>query len=122
MLARHLLLSLASDGPPSSEGSLADMNAKLTSLLLAGTAAVAITFGSGSASSTDFTGVCPNVAGHAFAGVGGTGSAKACTIGISINSTSIVINTGLSPGSDIGLVTSTAGSGGALAYEGNEDV
>jgi hypothetical protein len=98
------------------------MNTKLTSLLLAGTAAVAITFGSGSASATAFAGVCPDVRGHASAGAGGTGSAAGCTIGISINSSSIVINTGLSPGSDTGLVTNTSGSGGALAYESNEDV
>src|SRR5882724_10811473 len=102
------------------KGAFADMNTKLTSLLLAGTAAIAITFGSGSASATSFTGVCPNVLGHASAGVGGTGSAAGCTIGISVNSTSLIINTGLSPNGDTGLFTST--SGGALAYESNEDV
>jgi hypothetical protein len=98
------------------------MNAKLTSLLLAGTAAVALTLGGGAASATNFTGVCPSVLHHASAGAGGTGSATGCTIGITVNSSSIVINTGLSPGSDTGLVTNTSGAGGALAYESNEDV
>ena len=95
------------------------MNTKLTSLLLAGTAAIAITFGSGSASATSFTGVCPNVVGHAAAGVGSTGSASGCTIGISVNSNSLTIHTGLAPNGDTGLVTSTTGG---LDYEGNEDV
>jgi hypothetical protein len=102
--------------------SLADMNARLTSLLLAGTAAVAITFDAGSASATNFTGVCPDVLGHSAAGAGGTGSATGCTIGISVNSTSLVVNTGLSPNGDTGLVTNTTGTGGSLAYESNEDV
>ena len=101
------------------KGAFADMNTKLTSLLLAGTAAIAITFGSGSASATSFTGVCPNVVGHAAAGVGSTGSASGCTIGISVNSSSLTIHTGLAPNGDTGLVTSTTGG---LDYEGNEDV
>ena len=98
------------------------MNARLSSLLLAGTAASAIAFGAGSAFAADFTGVCPNVSGHAAVGPGGTGSATGCTIGIAINSSSLVIGTGTKLNGQTGLVTNTTGTGDALAYESNEDV
>src|SRR3984893_18237942 len=95
------------------------MNGKLTSLLLAGTAAAVMAFSAGAASATSFAGVCPSTLGKPSAGGGGPGSAAGCTIGISVNSSSLTINTGLTPNGDTGLVTSTTGG---LDYEGNEDV
>lgn len=98
------------------------MNCKLTSLLLAGTAAAAMAFSAGGASATSFTGVCPSTIGKPAAGGGGPGSAAGCTIGISVNSSSLTINTGTAPNGDTGLVTNTTGTGNALAYESVEDV
>lgn len=98
------------------------MNGKLTSLLLAGTAAAAMAFSAGAASATSFSGVCPSTIGKPPAGGGGPGSAAGCTIGISVNSSSLTINTGTAPNGDTGLVTNTTGVGNALAYESIEDV
>ena len=96
------------------------MNLKLSSLLLAGTAAVATAFSAGSASATSFTGVCPSTVGHVAVPGSGDGSAPGCTIGISVNSTSLTVNTGLAPNGDTGLFTST--TTGQLDYESIEDV
>ena len=97
------------------------MNGKLTSLLLAGTAAAVMAFSAGAASATSFAGVCPSTLGKPSAGGGGPGSAAGCTIGISVNSSSLTINTGTAPNGDTGLATSGI-PGAQLAYESIEDV
>jgi hypothetical protein len=60
--------------------------------------------------------------GHGPYSPGSLGTAAGCTIGIAINSSSLVIHTGSSPGTFTGLLTNTSGHRGVLAYEGNEDV
>jgi PEP-CTERM motif len=97
------------------------MNAKLTSLLLAGTAAVALTFSGGSASATNFTGLCTSTIGSGDHGAGGLGSASGCTIGITIRSTGLTVNTATNLNGDTGLPKSTV-TANPLAYESNEDV
>jgi len=100
------------------------MNAKLSSLLLAGTAAVGIAFAGASAfaAPVSFTGECTSTLGSGSHGGGGNGSASGCTIGVTVQSASpnLLINTAASPGNTTGLVTSTAGP--ATSYESIDDV